>query len=333
MAIFQQMTAYRQQKIPFLFAIDFEGKEPFIYPLNEIDASQILYAVKSTTNAKSEPVKKTVFFRKNPVSSKTYSDGFEKVIYHINRGDSYLLNLTFPSLIDTNLSLREIFYLADAPYKLLVKNRFVCFSPESFVQIRDGKIFSYPMKGTIDADLGNAEETLLNDKKELAEHHTIVDLIRNDLSQVADNVQVNKFRYVEKISTNGKSLLQTSSEISGDLLTDDFGLIFKKLLPAGSISGAPKQKTVEIIKTVEATNRGFYTGVFGVFDGKTLDSAVMIRFVSQKDKQLFYHSGGGIVSHSNIKKEYAELVDKIYLPVDSRTGRDAILPLTIIKGD
>ncbi|MCD6365977.1 MAG: aminodeoxychorismate synthase component I [Bacteroidales bacterium] len=317
MDFFQQMTAYGQQKIPFLFVIDFEEREPFICPLNQIDVSQILYAVKLKTNAKNEPVGETVFFSKNPISRKTYFDAFEKVIHHINRGDSYLLNLTFPSSVDTNLSLREIFYLADAPYKLFMKDKFVCFSPESFVQIRDGKIFSYPMKGTIDAGLKNSEALLLNDRKELAEHYTIVDLIRNDLSQVARNVQVNKFRYVEKIITNGKSLLQTSSEISGDLLTNDLGAIFKKLLPAGSISGAPKQKTMEIIQNVEITNRGFYTGVFGMFNGKTLDSAVMIRFVAQNENKLFYHSGGGIVSHSNPEKEFAELVDKIYLPVKS----------------
>lgn len=315
MDFFQQMTDFGKRKIPFLFAIDFEGKESFIYPLEYLDETKILFNIKGKTNGYDVAEQKPFTFLKRPVAYEDYSVAFKKVLYRINRGDTYLLNLTFPSGIQTNLSLQDIFYLANAPYKLFLKNRFVCFSPESFIQIKDGKIFSYPMKGTIDADIEDAKQTLMNNQKELAEHYTIVDLIRNDLSQVSKNVQVNRFRYVEKITANGKSLLQTSSEISGDLFINDFGKIFQKLLPAGSISGAPKQKTIEIIQSVEKTKRGFYTGVFGVFDGEVLDSAVMIRFIAQQGKDLFYHSGGGIVSHSNVEKEYAELVDKIYLPV------------------
>ncbi len=315
MDFFQQMTDFGQQNVPFLFAIDFEKEKSFIYPLELLDETKILFNIKGKTNAYDRVEHKPFSFLKVPVAYDDYRLAFEKVLNHINRGDTYLLNLTFPSEITTNLSLKEIFYVANAPYKLFLKNRLVCFSPESFVQIKNGKIFSYPMKGTIDANRVNAEQTLLNDKKELAEHYTIVDLIRNDLSQVSNNVKVDRFRYVEKISTNGHSLLQTSSEISGNLLTNDLGEIFQKLLPAGSISGAPKQKTVEIIQSVEKTSRGFYTGVFGVFDGEVLDSAVMIRFIAQHGKKLFYHSGGGIVSHSNAQKEYVELIDKIYLPI------------------
>ncbi len=316
MNFFQKMSDYGQRKIPFLFAVDFEGKRPFIFPLDRVDDSQLLFDVKGCTNYHNRKKNPQDFsFTKVPVAREKYFRAFKKVASHINRGDSYLLNLTFPSEIFINLSLEDIFRVSEAPYKLFVKDKFVCFSPESFVQIRDGKIFSYPMKGTIDATVTDAKEKLLNDPKELAEHYTIVDLIRNDLSQVATHVQVNRFRYVEKIITNGKSLLQTSSEISGNLHTADLGEIFRKLLPAGSISGAPKQKTVEIIRAVETSGRGFYTGVFGVFDGETLDSAVMIRFIARQNNRLFYHSGGGIVSHSIAEKEYIELVDKIYLPI------------------
>ena len=315
MDFFQQMTDYGRRSVPFLFAIDFEGKESFIYPLEYLDETKILFNIKGKTNGHGIVKPKPFSFVKVPVAYQDYLVAYKKVLYHINRGDTYLLNLTFPSAIQTNLSLQEIFYLAKTPYKLFFKNRFVCFSPESFIKIKAGKIFSYPMKGTIDANISDAEQTLMNDKKELAEHYTIVDLIRNDLSQVANNVQVNRFRYAEKISTNGKTLLQTSSEISGDLFINDLGKVFQKLLPAGSISGAPKQKTVEIIQSVEKTSRGFYTGVFGMFDGEVLDSAVMIRFIAHQGKNLVYHSGGGIVSHSNAEKEYAELIDKIYLPV------------------
>ena len=86
------------------------------------------------------------------------------------------------------------------------------------------------------------------------------------------------------------------------------------MLPAGSISGAPKTKTVSIIKEAENYERGFYTGVFGVFDGANIDSAVAIRFIEQKNGEFWYKSGGGITHQSNVKEEYIELLKKIYVP-------------------
>jgi para-aminobenzoate synthetase component 1 len=174
------------------------------------------------------------------------------------------------------------------------------------------------MKGTIDASLTDAENVILSDEKELSEHVTIVDLIRNDLSAVAKNVDVNRFRYVEKIETSQKDLLQVSSEIVGDLSGDyasGIGSILVSLLPAGSVSGAPKKKTLQIIREAEKERRGYYTGVFGYFDGINLDSAVMIRFIEQEGEQFYYRSGGGITAQSEAEKEYQEVIDKIYVPV------------------
>src|SRR5665811_1645148 len=119
-------------------------------------------------------------------------------------------------------------------YKIYLKDEFVCFSPEPFVKIENGKIYSFPMKGTIDADFENAEEQILNDSKEIAEHNTIVDLIRNDLRLVAENVRVDRFRYLSHIQTNQKNLLQVSSQISGELpknYTEIIGDIIFKILP------------------------------------------------------------------------------------------------------
>jgi para-aminobenzoate synthetase component 1 len=174
------------------------------------------------------------------------------------------------------------------------------------------------MKGTINASLPDAEQLILSDEKELSEHVTIVDLIRNDLSAVAKSVNVNRFRYIDRIKTNHKDLLQISSEIAGDL-PDDYlshlGSILISLLPAGSVSGAPKRKTIQIIREAEKEKRGFYTGVFGYFDGVKLDSAVMIRFIEQEGEQFYYRSGGGINAQSEAEKEYQEAIDKIYVPV------------------
>ena len=87
------------------------------------------------------------------------------------------------------------------------------------------------------------------------------------------------------------------------------------MLPAGSVTGAPKKQTVAIIRESENYERGWYTGVFGVFDGKSLDSAVMIRYIEKDSGKFCYKSGGGITYMSDPEKEYEELISKIYVPV------------------
>ena len=229
-----------------------------------------------------------------------------------------MLNLTYPTEIQLNADLRQIFHSVNAPYKLLFEDQFVCFSPESFVQIKQNKIYIYPMKGTIDARQPNAKATLLNDEKEQREHYTIVDLMRNDLAMVAKNIKVSRFRYIDSIQTEQGEILQTSSEIYGELEDNwqkKIGSILAVLLPAGSISGAPKEKTVSIIQQAEKEERGYYTGIFGIFDGESLNSAVAIRFIEQKDDKFYFRSGGGITIQSQLKDEYQELIAKVYLPI------------------
>lgn len=315
----KEMNYFGSRGIPFLFIIDFEMTRPKVIRLDELDNSGILFNVNNVKNYSTENrTTKELIFKKYPVSFKDYQNAFSKVIENIARGNSYLLNLTFPTKIETNLTLSEIFHNATAKYKLLYEDEFVLFSPETFVRIEKGKIFSYPMKGTISAEVENASEVILSDQKEMAEHTTIVDLIRNDLSIVAENVAVDKFRYIETVETHEKTLLQVSSEISGTLpdnYKEEIGEIIFKLLPAGSISGAPKEKTVEIIKQVEIAPRNYYTGVFGIFDGNKLDSAVMIRFIEKNNDQLYFKSGGGITFMSDPAMEYQELIDKVYVPI------------------
>jgi para-aminobenzoate synthetase component I len=257
-------------------------------------------------------------FIKQPVDYSRYQNAFNRVMAAIQRGDTFLLNLTFPTRIETNLSLDQIFFHSRAKYKLLFKDQFVVFSPEPFVTIRNQTIAAFPMKGTRNATEVNAEQLLREDGKEISEHYTIVDLLRNDLSMVAKKVRVERFRYFEKIKTHEKELLQSSSKITGELPPDwhpFLGDIIFRLLPAGSISGAPKKKTLELILEAEAYDRGYFTGIFGYFDGKNLDSAVMIRFIEKTGDQLYFKSGGGITSFSKCEEEYQELVDKVYLPI------------------
>ena len=315
--IIDKLNSLGKKGEPFIFIIDFEGDTPLIFHPNETE--HILWETPENSNYNKPIINKQISeWKIKPVLFDTYQKGFQLIQNHINNGDTYLLNFTQPTYIETNLNLEDIFHLSSATYKIYLKNSFVCFSPETFVKIDNGKISSYPMKGTIDATIDNAKEIIMNDSKELAEHNTIVDLIRNDLSLVAKNVTVEKFRYLEQIKTNRSDLLQVSSKITGDLpsnYAENIGNIIYTMLPAGSISGAPKKKTVEIIKNTEKYKRGFYTGIFCYFDGKNLDSCVLIRYIENKNGQLIYKSGGGITFKSKVEQEYNEMLNKVYVPI------------------
>lgn len=262
----------------------------------------------------------------DPIDFIAYEKIFSAVQKEIFFGNSYLLNLTQPTAVKTNLSLEKIFKWSPSKFKLYWDNSFVSFSPERFVEVRGNTIFTHPMKGTISADVANAANVILADVKEKAEHYTIVDLLRNDLSQVAKKVRVNKFRYLSEVETHKGRLLQVSSEISGQLPSnwkDHLGDWLVKLLPAGSISGAPKKKTVDIISQNEGYDRGYYTGIYGIFDGENLDSAVAIRFLEKQGNDFVFKSGGGITALSKAADEYQEMIEKVYVPINRNNMHSA----------
>lgn len=303
---------------PFLLLIDFAMAKPLLYEAAAI-ADDLRFTTPQGGNAPATTRATRPFtLRRYPPSRRCYEAAFNTVMRHIQHGNSFLVNLTFPTAIETDLSLEEIFQFSRAKYRCWLRDRFVCFSPETFVQTRASRIYAYPMKGTIDASLPDAARTILADEKETAEHNTIVDLIRNDLSMVASGVRVDRYRFIDRLATRAKPLLQVSSQISGQLPEDyraGIGDILLALLPAGSVSGAPKTETLRIIRDAEPDDRGYYTGVLAYFDGEELDSGVMIRYVEQRDGRLYYRSGGGITFLSNVDAEYRELVDKVYLPL------------------
>lgn len=308
-----------QQK--FIFIIDFKCEKSIVITLDDLNSNDILFQIGDFTNQIEPSILKCNVLPEweiNPISKPNYKTKFDFVQQQIGLGNSFLTNLTQPTQVYTNISLLDFYHQGVAKYKLWLKNQFVVLSPETFIRIEGNIISSFPMKGTIDAAIPNAEQIILNDRKEKAEHATIVDLIRNDLSLVAENVEVKRYRYIEKLTTNKHDLLQVSSQISGTLQPNfhkKLGDIIFSLLPAGSICGAPKAKTLQIIEQAENYNRGFYTGVFGYFDGENLDSAVMIRFLEQDEERLIFKSGGGITALSEMQKEYEELIQKVYVPI------------------
>ncbi len=319
---YRQLSAYGRERTPCLFVIDFEQQAPLLYPLGRVNPTQLKYAFSSRTNAENI-VSPTLLpeLRAGEVPLAEYTRAFHIVQAGLRRGDSFLTNLTFPVPVELNCGLDRVFAAAGARYRLWLRDRFVCFSPETFVRIADDRIYSFPMKGTAGYD---GRDALLADPKERAEHATIVDLIRNDLSRVARRVMVEDYRYPEHLPAShpgGGGLWQTSSRIAGDLPTgwqDNLGDLIAGLLPAGSVSGAPKPSTIDMIRRAEGRDRGYYCGIAGLFDGNSLDSCVLIRFIEQTTAgTFFFRAGGGITTRSELTAEYREMHAKVLIPTIS----------------
>ncbi len=321
---------------PCFFLMDFEQQQPQVWALSEEAANQPRFDFPSRPEAGQPPSSlPLVHLDAAHISPDDFQRAFAVVQSGLQRGDSFLTNLTFPTPVHLSWEqvnaqvgltakppatdfLSAIYWQSEAKYRILLPNNFVCFSPETFVTVStDGYIESRPMKGTT-LDTPSARAELLNSRKEIAEHATIVDLIRNDLSQVAKQVRVTDYRYFHKIATSSRGLVQTSSNIGGQLPDDwksRLGTILATLLPAGSVSGAPKPATLDIIRRAEPGPRGYYCGIGGYFDGVTLDTCVLIRFIEKTSQgNYFFRSGGGITARSKWQEEYAELKAKIRIP-------------------
>ena len=315
MSVQSQLNLWGSQGVPFVFLIDFENKKPQAWTLEGCPDS-FKYDFQGLRNFEHRPRPKSALeTTTTPPDLEDYTQKFNKTKQVLQRGDSFLMNLTTKGVLQTNKDLESLFYEAQSAYKIYLKDEFVCFSPETFIQIKDRKISTFPMKGTIDASLANAKELLLNNPKEQAEHATIVDLLRNDLSLVAKNVELLQYMQYQEVRAHEKHTGQLSSWIQGELAANyrqHMGDIIYAMLPAGSISGAPKAKTVAHIGRIEKEDRGYYTGIAGIFDGNDLDSTVLIRFL---EKDGTYRCGGGMTHLSELSSEYEELIQKMYVPI------------------
>ena len=201
-----------------------------------------------------------------------------------------------------------LFFFDYGDYKLIGS------SPEAQLIIKNGKAVVHPIAGTFkrtgddETDQQKADE-LVNDPKENAEHVMLVDLARNDLSTVCDNVQVTHYRQVQYYS----HVIHLVSEVTGDVKegANPFAVLFKTF-PAGTLSGAPKYKAMQLINEYEPTPRSFYGGAIGYvgFDA-SCNHAIMIRTLLSKDNTLFLQAGAGVVAASNPESELQEVVNKL----------------------
>ena len=188
-------------------------------------------------------------------------------------------------------------------------------SPETLVKLEEGKLFTFPLAGTrprgrTEEEDDRLERELLADEKELAEHNMLVDLGRNDIGKIsrAGTVKVEKYMSVERYS----HVMHIGSTVSGEIREDRDALdAVDAILPAGTLSGAPKLRACEIINELEDNKRGIYGGAIGYvsFTGN-LDTCIAIRLAFSKNGKVFIRSGAGIVADSEPEKEYKECIQK-----------------------
>lgn len=262
---------------------------------------------------------------KSNFSKKSYIKAINKVINYIYAGDIFQANISqrfkvnlppFYSLFTLYEHLRKINQAPFAAFLNFNDTVIISASPERFVKLQDMKVTTHPIKGTSARSLNKVKdqqlaENLQNSNKDRAENIMIVDLMRNDLSKVCKNhsVVVNELCKLYSF-TNVHHLI---SSISGEL-QDDINPIhlLAALFPAGSITGAPKIRAMEIIAAIEPTFRGPYCGniVYLGFDGQ-MDSSILIRTFCYKNNQITFQAGGAIVALSNPVLEYEETLTKI----------------------
>jgi len=246
----------------------------------------------------------------------------DKAKDHIKEGDIFqvVLSNRFQadfegSIFDTYRVLRTI---NPSPYMFYFSGsnlEIAGASPETLVKLHDGKLFTFPLAGTrprgaTDEDDMALERELLNDEKELAEHNMLVDLGRNDLGKISKfgTVSVAQYKAVLRFS----HVMHIGSTVSGEIREGITGLdAINAVLPAGTLSGAPKIRAMQIINELEQNKRGIYGGAIGYLDFTgNMDTCIAIRIVYRRNNRVFIRSGAGIVADSNPESEYQECVNK-----------------------
>lgn len=251
-----------------------------------------------------------------------YCGMVEKAKRHIREGDIFQIVLSNRlsagfegSLLNTYRVLRTI---NPSPYMFYFSGTDVEIagaSPETLVKLEDGVLHTFPLAGTrprgkTEKEDNALEADLLADEKELAEHNMLVDLGRNDLGKISKfgSVQVEKLHSIERYS----HVMHIGSTVRGEIREEFDGLdAVSAVLPAGTLSGAPKIRACQLIAELENNKRGIYGGAIGYIDFTgNLDTCIAIRIAYKKNGKVFVRSGAGIVADSVPEKEYQECINK-----------------------
>ena len=267
-------------------------------------------------------------------SREKYCEMVEKAKNYIYEGDIFQVVLSnrieaeiSGSLLDTYRVLRTT---NPSPYMFYFSSNDIEIagaSPETLVKLNDNKLYTFPLAGTrprgktdeVDHEL---EHDLLSDEKELAEHNMLVDLGRNDIGRISQigSVKVEKYLSIERFS----HVMHIGSTVTGDLRSDlDSLSAIDSILPAGTLSGAPKIRACEIINELEDNKRGIYGGAIGYVDlSGNIDTCISIRIAFARNNKVFIRSGAGIVADSVPEKEFEECLNKAAAVIDALKTAD-----------
>jgi len=285
------------------------------------ELKEIADLIKNGKKAEIEPLKLKSDFR-NAFSREKFSEMIVKAKNYIKEGDIFQVVLSNRIEADIEGSLFDTYRVLrttnPSPYMFYFSSdeiEIAGASPETLVKVTDNKLYTFPLAGTRprgktpQEDL-QLEQELLSDEKELAEHNMLVDLGRNDIGRIAEigSVSVDKYLSIERFS----HVMHIGSTVSGILRNDLDSLVaLDSILPAGTLSGAPKIRACEIINELENNKRGIYGGAIGYVDlSGNLDTCISIRIAFKRNNKVFIRSGAGIVADSVPDNEFDECMNK-----------------------
>lgn len=321
--LFDKVIAYDhlKQKIVIVANLQTEGNIENNYAKAKADIKGIISLIRDNTPIKEEPVYSNVNFRCN-VTKEEYANIIEKTREYIYDGDIFQAVLSRRFVSDYEGSLinpyRVLRTTNPSPYMVYMNLNDVeimSTSPETLVRLQDGRLTTFPVAGSRPRGKDEEEDErlikdLMADAKELSEHNMLVDLGRNDLGRISNfgSVEVTKYQMIHKYSKIMHICSQVESDIRED--KDAFDAI-KAVLPAGTLSGAPKIRACEIIDELESEPRGIYGGALGYIDfSGNLDTCIAIRMAVKKKNKVYVQAGGGIVADSKPELEYEESANK-----------------------
>jgi anthranilate synthase component 1 len=320
--LFDKVIAFDhyRQRIVFIVNINTENLEAE-YEKGTAQLEYLKNLVKTGT-AYQPPASRVTSEFKTLFTKESFCEMVEKAKDHIKEGDIFQVvtsnrfEADFEgSLFDVYRALRTI---NPSPYMFYFSGtdlEIAGASPETLVKLKNGKLYTFPLAGTRPRGASDKEDIalekeLLADEKELAEHNMLVDLGRNDLGKISrfGTVAVEKYMSILKFS----HVMHIGSTVSGEILEGKTGLdAINAVLPAGTLSGAPKIRAMQIINELEQNKRGIYGGAIGYLDFTgNMDTCIAIRIAYKKNGKVFIRSGGGIVAGSKPESEYQESINK-----------------------
>ena len=321
--LFDKVIAYDhlKQKIILVVNVRTEGDVAQNYAKAKADIKGIISLIRDHTPIQEEPIYDKVDFHCN-VTKEEYTEIVEKTREYIFDGDIFQAVLSRCFVSDYEGSLinpyRVLRTTNPSPYMVymnLEDVEIMSTSPETLVRLQDGRLVTFPVAGSRPRGKDEAEdealiEDLMADAKELSEHNMLVDLGRNDLGRISKfgSVEVTKYQMIHKYS----KIMHICSQVEGNIRKDKDALdAIQSVLPAGTLSGAPKIRACEIIDELEPEPRGIYGGALGYIDfSGNLDTCIAIRMAVKKKNKVYVQAGGGIVADSKPDMEYEESANK-----------------------